>query len=137
MRWLILLLAFSAHGTAVYVKQIGTTEYAFSFTTNGMQYCWIMPEWADRNYLNTTWTTVPQTAIDRNWPAPTMEQGINCNDAPRVPRTLAGNMYFIIPESPVPIPAGIPCGDPVSYTFNGYTLMSVTYNSKIGFALCR
>jgi hypothetical protein len=126
-----LLISFSASAD-LQVKRAGT-EYAFSFVENGVQHCWVMPEWVDLNYFDYTWRTVPNTALIHNWPIP--EQTVSCDAV--IPRTLAGSLYFIIPAMPIPIPAGIPCGDPVSYTFNGYALRSVTYNRVTGYALCR
>jgi hypothetical protein len=133
---LLLSLLMSSAIADVQVKRVGT-EYAFSFTQNSTQYCWVMPEWVDLNYFDYAWQTVQTTAVLHSWPAPTPEQAASCVDAPRVPRTVGGPLYTINSslrvEAVDTVPAGIPCGDPIiRFQF----LRAVVYNGQTGFASC-
>ena len=130
-----LLLVFSANAD-LQIKRIGT-EYAFIYTENGVQHCWIMPEWVDLNYFDYTWQTVPNTAVLYSWPVPTPEQAASCADAPRVPRTTGGPLYsinqYLRVETIGTVPAGIPCGDPI---IRFQIIRAVVYNGQTGFAWC-
>jgi len=129
------LFSFSAHAD-LQVKRSGT-EYAFSFVERGIQYCLIMPEWVDLNYFNGTWTTVPQTAIDRNWPAGVVN---NCVDAPVVPKTLTTARFELSPSGTMrriaDAPVGTPCGDAIAQTYGGIGWRSVTHGGITGIGVC-
>jgi hypothetical protein len=137
MRWLILLLAFSAQAD-LYIKRVmydaDTNGYSISFVENGVQHCLTLPEWTDLNYFPYAWQTVPATAISHSWPVGVTN---NCTDMPRVPRTVGGSLFTFsgggFAYKIADIPNGLPCGDKIS----DYQLYrAVEYQGQKGFAPC-
>jgi hypothetical protein len=132
----VFFMFFSIANADLLVKRQGE-GYMFSFVENGVQSCWVMPEWVDLNYFDYTWQTVPNTAVLHNWPAPTPEQADSCADAPPVPRTIGGPLYTITYAMQVSaigtVPAGVICGDAIMY----YKFFrAIAYNGQVGFAWC-
>jgi hypothetical protein len=133
---LITLLFCNTTFAELMVKRQGE-GYMFSFVEGDKAYCWGMPDLVDLNYFDQSWRTVPETAIQYNWPKMTDPASIESCNSLKIPVTQAGPFYTISHTMRVTtigtVPAGIPCGDPI-ITFK--FLRSVTYNGQTGFASC-
>lgn len=149
MKYIILLLFATLAQADIHVKRVSLgTDYAFSYVENGVQYCWVMPEWVDLNYFDYTWRTVPNTTVLHSWPVPTPEQTASCSDAPPIPRVVqmhedelpclystSGQLNRM--SCAARIPAGTPCGEKVANYFNtGFSWHVVAHAGQRGLSLC-
>lgn len=144
---LIFLLSFSALAVEVEVRKQGESFY-FRFQDSHVLYCWGLYQFTDLTYINDTWTTVQQTAIDRSWPAADAESIAVCGEPRDVWRTssYAQNgqvpVYAVLGIPPVlrfigNLQEGVICGELImKFGGIGYQYRTVKFNNTQGLALC-